>query len=539
MNTPATPSQCIRCGAAVESDARFCRACGQPVTAPAREAADPLIGATLLGRYLVVRPIGQGGMGRVYVGEQRVGRSTRAVAIKVLAPMLSGDPVVVERFHREAATILQLSHPSTVQLLDFGEQGGRLFLVMEHVAGERLAEVIARGPVPLQRAVAIAVQIAGSLDEAHRKGVVHRDLKPENVILTGEGTSESPRVKVVDFGVAKHIEATDQSPALTARGTLVGTPAYMSPEQFVGLPVDARSDVYALGLLTYCMLAGQLPWQAKNVYEWATRHVKDPVPPLADRAPGLPAHVYAAVEQALAKSPSDRPESTAAFARALAGVTPGEDPWVAMDTRDLAHAAATRPAPALTPTAPGAATLAARVPVPRATPWKVFAALFLVAIGAGFGTVVYVQRTRDRGNGTPGAGDGSTTTRASRTADVAAHGDAATRDASASDGAADPGVIHPNWPRAQQALLDGLDHAARRDLEGALRGVETAQDLIGPTSIKLAGLREQVSTLGAAAIRADLAAGHCSAAQTKARRLRRVGAEGEAYRLFGRRCAAP
>ncbi len=536
MTTPATPSKCYRCGAAVETDARFCRACGQPIVAPARDPADPLVGVTLLGRYLVLRPIGQGGMGRVYVGEQKVGRVTRQVAIKVLAPKVSGDPVVVERFHREAATILQLSHPSTVHLLDFGEQDGRLFLVMEYVAGERLADVVARGPLPWQRAIAIAVQVAGSLDEAHRKGVVHRDLKPENVILTGDGTSESPRVKVVDFGVAKHVEANDQSPALTARGTLVGTPAYMSPEQFVGLPVDARSDVYALGLLTYCMLAGQLPWQAKNVYEWATRHVKDPVPPLADRAPGLPPNVYAAVEQALAKSPADRPESAAAFARTLAGVGPGDDPWVAMETRGLAHAAATQPAPALTPTAPGAETLAARATLTGGTPWKLFALLFVVAIGAGFGIVVYAQRSHGRGNVAPDAGGGSTLN-AGR--DAGALADAAARDAGPGDGAIDPGEIHPNWPRAQATLLDGLDRATRRDLDGALRSLETAQDLIGPTSIKLHDLRERVSALGASAIRADLAAGHCATAQTKARRLRRVGAEGEAYRLFGRRCAAP
>jgi serine/threonine-protein kinase len=498
----------------------------------AAEPADPLVGTTLMDRYLVIRAIGQGGMGRVYVGEQRVGRATRPVAIKVLAPKVSTDPVVVERFHREAATILQLTHPCTVRLLDFGEQDGRLFLVMEYAAGERLAEVIARGPLPWQRAVAIAVQIAGSLDEAHRRGVVHRDLKPENVILSGEPGAGS-MVKVVDFGVAKHVEATEQTPALTARGTLVGTPAYMSPEQFAGLPIDARSDVYALGLLTYCMLAGELPWHAKNVYEWATHHVKDPVPPLASRVPGLPPRIYAAVEHALAKVPQDRPESAAQFARELTGLGPNDDPWLAMATSDLAHAAVASPAPAISPTPLGAETIAMKTPVASSQrAWVALLALFVVALGAGFALVAF------------------TTRRARRPAPIAvtdagrAASDAATvpapNDAEAdADAAADRGVIHPNWPRAQAALIEGLERAEHHDLEGALRGLETAQDLIGPTSIKLDELRAAVTRLGIAAVRADLVANRCSAAQTKARRMRRVGAEGDAYRSFGRRCAAP
>ncbi|HVL66742.1 MAG TPA: protein kinase [Vicinamibacterales bacterium] len=215
----------------------------------------PLTAGARLGPYEVTGPLGAGGMGEVY--RARDTRLDRTVAIKVLPGVLGGDPVFRERFDREARTISALNHPNICTLLDVGDREGAPFLVMECVDGPTLADRLSEGPLPQVEAIQVAMQIASALDAAHAKGIVHRDLKPGNVMLTKTGA------KVLDFGLAKEFgsQALENSPTFTvasatAAGTILGTAAYMSPEQARGLPLDARSDVWAFGAVLFEMLSG-------------------------------------------------------------------------------------------------------------------------------------------------------------------------------------------------------------------------------------------------------------------------------------------
>jgi hypothetical protein len=308
----------------------------------------------------------------------------------------------------------------------------------------------------------------------------------------------------------------------------------MAPEQFMDMPADPRSDVYALGLLTYRMLAGALPWSAKNVYEWAERHAREPVPPLAERAPGLPPRVYTAVHRALAKLPSERPATAGEFARELSGLTPDADPWAAIASGELALGDTqntTRPvrAPAITVSAP---PVGAAKPIQRRH-LAVATVLFVAAVAIGYASVLHFagsQRSATGPRAAPDAGAHAIAT--------PAHADTGAA-ASTPDASVDTGAVHPNWPRAQRVLLDGMSRAEHHDLDASIVALSTAQDLIGPTSIKLHDLRVLASQLGAERIRDDLSHHRCADAQNVARQLRRVGAEEQTFRLFGRGCAPP
>ncbi|MCA9603431.1 MAG: serine/threonine protein kinase, partial [Myxococcales bacterium] len=171
--------------------------------AEAAPAADPLLGQTILDRYKIVSELGEGGMGKVYRAEQKMGNATRFVAIKTLHPELSRDPQIVARFLRESETVIQLTHPNTIQFYDFGELPDKtLFIVMEYIEGESLAHTLLRGAIEPTRVDKLLVQICGSLNEAHGLGIVHRDLKPDNILLTNRG-GQTDFVKVLDFGIAK------------------------------------------------------------------------------------------------------------------------------------------------------------------------------------------------------------------------------------------------------------------------------------------------------------------------------------------------
>ncbi|MEZ4406396.1 MAG: serine/threonine-protein kinase [Polyangiales bacterium] len=315
MNAP-----CPACGTPRNApDARFCQRCGQRFDGVGPD--DPLVGATLLGRYKVSRRLGEGTMGRVYLGEQPVGEATRPVAIKVLAAARGNDDYIVARFRREASMIASLEHPNIIRLYDYGEENGLFVSVMEFVSGGSLAAKLALGGVAPALAEAYAWQIARALDEAHRQGIFHRDLKPENVLLAPSANPDEPEtLKVVDFGIAHRPPAPGER-ALTNVGTVLGTPAYMAPEQLRGEPVDARSDVYALALVTYQLLAGALPWPAQSLADWTDAHLNRPPAPLRAQ-PGcaaLPERYDAALTHALEKDPERRTPSTLAFVRELSG----------------------------------------------------------------------------------------------------------------------------------------------------------------------------------------------------------------------------
>src|SRR5687767_10073768 len=182
---------CPRCSKPIADGAKFCLNCGAMLEVQVEGAGDPLVGKVLLGRYRVVKVLGEGGMGKVYLAEQKMGTAQRKVAIKTLHPELLSDPQLVGRFHRECETVIELSHPNTVQFYDFGElEDHTHFIVMEFIEGESLAAVLQRGAIDQARADKFLIQICGSLHEAHQRGIVHRDLKPENVLLTRRGGQE-------------------------------------------------------------------------------------------------------------------------------------------------------------------------------------------------------------------------------------------------------------------------------------------------------------------------------------------------------------
>jgi serine/threonine-protein kinase len=261
-------------------------------------------------QYRIERELGRGGMGIVFLARDLT--LDRLVAVKVLHPDLSTNRVLSSRFLAEARTIAKLRHPNIVSVHAAGEVEGQLFYVMDFLSGETLRQRLVRqGPLPVATAVRIATDIAAALDAASAAGIVHRDLKPENILL--EGTEREPRALLADFGIARLIEG---GAGHTGPGAVMGTPAYMSPEQAAGEPLDGRSDLYSLGIVSYEMLVGAPPFGGTH-RAVISKHILDPVTPLETARRDVPAHVSAAVMRALDKVPDARWPSGAAYANAL------------------------------------------------------------------------------------------------------------------------------------------------------------------------------------------------------------------------------
>jgi serine/threonine-protein kinase len=299
--------QCPTCAHRFSGDAGFCPFDGSRLEAARYDPlADPLLGVIVDGRYEVQALLGEGGMGQVY--RVRHVQLDRLFAMKVLRGQLARDGELSVRFIQEARATASVRHPSVVEITDFGAlPNGVPYFVMEHLVGQTLAHIVrAGGPVPVGRVVRIVKQIAGALGAAHAAGIVHRDLKPDNVFLVGgvAGGVVSDDVRVVDFGAAKVIGSS----RVTRQGVVFGTPAYMSPEQASGQPVDHRADVYALGVVLYEMLAGRVPFEADTYMGVLTQHMfVQPVPP-SRVAPG--GREIGALEEitliCLAKKPEER-----------------------------------------------------------------------------------------------------------------------------------------------------------------------------------------------------------------------------------------
>jgi serine/threonine protein kinase len=308
-------AECEHCGGVVPSESERCPHCGEAIT----PVPDELLGSEILGRYRLVKLIAEGGMGRVYLAEQAVGTVQRRVAVKVLRKQLGRDKQLMSRFAREAETLVRLTHPNTVQLFDFGAlPDGAMALAMEYVQGPSLArELQQNGPLLVARAERMLTQICGALQEAHGHGIVHRDLKPDNLLIA-DRVGQGDFVKVLDFGIAKVSDGIGdrerKNTKLTQQGMIIGTPPYMSPEQFSGEAIDARSDIYSLGMIAYEMLSGKLPFMANTPWEWASRHLTATPESLhPDPARGLSAAHTRAIDAALQKKPEDRPQSVEAF----------------------------------------------------------------------------------------------------------------------------------------------------------------------------------------------------------------------------------
>ncbi|MGH7630979.1 MAG: protein kinase domain-containing protein, partial [Gemmatimonadales bacterium] len=281
-----------------------------PVTRPYMPSAElERLGAALAGRYAVERELGRGGMATVYLADDL--KHHRQVAIKVLRPEL-GYLLGPDRFTREIRIAAGLNHPHILPLHDSGEADGLLFYVMPYVRGESLRQRLGRErQLPISEAIGIARQIASALDHAHAHGLIHRDIKPENILLH-EGVA-----MVTDFGVAV---AAGPAPGdrLTASGLMVGTPAYMSPEQAAGeRTLDARSDVYSLGCLLFELLAGEPPYTGATAQAVIAKRFTEPVPCVGRVRAAVPPEVEQAVTRALARAPGDRFRSAGAFADAL------------------------------------------------------------------------------------------------------------------------------------------------------------------------------------------------------------------------------
>ena len=293
-----------------------------PIAASPRPASlDSLVGRTLNNRYQVERKIGEGGFGAVFEGTQLA--TGRSVALKILHPHSVADATVVARFRREAEACSQLRNPHTVTIYDFDQtEDGTLYLAMELVRGESLQEIQHRdGVIEPTRALCILDQVAEALGEAHDKGIVHRDMKPENIMVERRG--ESDFVKVLDFGIAKILSGDGNKaiPALTAIGQTVGTLEFMSPEQLRGKALDGRSDIYALGMVAYEMLTGQLPFKgAKSTTEVIQFHLQEAPPAPSSLRPDLtiPAAVDEVVLKMVAKARDSRHENATALRQHIA-----------------------------------------------------------------------------------------------------------------------------------------------------------------------------------------------------------------------------
>ena len=297
-------------------------------SATSSSASGDLTGKLINNRYLVEEKIGEGGFGAVYRATQT--QMNRKVALKVLHAKMAKDPQVVGRFKREAQASSLLRAPHTVQVYDFDQSpDGMMYLAMEMLQGRSLHAILAEdGPIEPMRLVRVMDGIADSLGEAHGQGIVHRDIKPENIYLESRPTPDF--AKVLDFGIAKIVSGeglgASAGPALTAAGQTLGTLEYMSPEQLMGAQLDGRSDLYALGILSYELVVGALPFSAKTPGEMITAHLKTIPPPPSQVAPalGIPPLLDHVILKLLAKKRDDRYRDTAELRGDLARLMRGE-----------------------------------------------------------------------------------------------------------------------------------------------------------------------------------------------------------------------
>ena len=269
------------------------------------------------GRYLLEQELGRGGMAAVHLA--RDVELDRLVAVKILALHLADDEGFRRRFVREARLAARLAHPNVVRVFDAGEDDGRPFIVMEYVPGVTLADELARvGRLTPAATVDLALQACAGLEDAHQAGLVHRDVKPGNLLLREDGV-----LKIADFGIARAAETTQ----LTQVGSVLGTAAYLSPEQATGDRVTAAADIYSLGVVLYELLTGRTPFAFETLAELLVKQREAPVPPVREHDPDVPEALEAAVMRCLARNPAYRPASAAHLAHELAGASP-EPPTV-------------------------------------------------------------------------------------------------------------------------------------------------------------------------------------------------------------------
>src|SRR5438309_1355547 len=344
--------RCPKCGSVyTDSGARFCPKDGsmlveiqakKPAAAPpptsgsgtgvrtplppgkaGLDRASSLSNQILDARYQVMKKLGEGGMSYVYLAKEISSDAT--VAIKVLSPRLAADKSSVERLRREAGLAMRLDHPNVCRILRLGEsEDGLIYLVMPFLKGELLSDREVRGgPMDIAHGVTLLKQMCAGLHHAHELQIVHRDLKPENVMLVPDDDSGAEHAVVMDFGLAKERLADPAIAKLTATGIILGTPEFMSPEQIRGKPLDARSDIYALGVVAFEMFTGKLPFQGRNAQEMMIARLRDQPMPLRQLRPDLPANLDKALGRALQANPDARYSTALDFADALTATRDG------------------------------------------------------------------------------------------------------------------------------------------------------------------------------------------------------------------------
>jgi len=383
---------CPRCGASYEADASFCPADGTKLEeAPARATA--WSAGAVLGSYRLLELLGEGGMGRVYLAEHT--RLGRRVALKMLRPEVAAHPQAVRRFFAEARAVNRLVHENVVEITDFFEGEGPdepRFYIMELLQGQSLRQLLEReGAQRQERVLGIGRQLASALAAVHEAGIVHRDLKPENVFLVERG-GRPDFVKLLDFGIARHLQPDDGDPR-TALGAVLGTPEYMAPEQAAGeAGVDGRADVYALGIILYELLTGAQPIRGASFTETMARQVTFvPPPPGAVLAPGAVApELEALIVACLEKEPGRRPQSMREVEARLAALAPAPVAAIDGSTRRLHGTALRAPAPTdpsevAAPLQLSVAPAPAPAEAPRRSRLPLVALLVLVACAAGGG----------------------------------------------------------------------------------------------------------------------------------------------------------
>ena len=331
-------NRCPACGKTYGDEARFCTRDGSKLVVVADKGAtretvagraEPpsavthanLVGRVLDGRYRIERKVGEGGMSFVYLAKDIA--SDEQYAIKVLSAALSSDANAMARLRREASLGMRLAHPNVCHIIRLGETpDGLVYVVMPYVEGEVLSDRNNRlGTIPIADVVHYVRDIAAGLHVAHELKIVHRDLKPENVMICA-GPSGTERAVVMDFGLAKERRADAELQKLTATGIILGTPEFMSPEQLRGRPLDPRTDVYSLALMTYEMLTGKLPFSGRTQQEMMIARLRSDPMPLRDAMPGLGLEaVERVLQKAMQRDPGDRYQTAPEFATALAAAS--------------------------------------------------------------------------------------------------------------------------------------------------------------------------------------------------------------------------
>ncbi|HKA87987.1 MAG TPA: serine/threonine-protein kinase, partial [Haliangiales bacterium] len=312
---------CPACNTRYEDETTFCTRDGTPVVPDMVAGQTPsMLGQILDGRWRVIKKLGEGGMGEVYVAEHI--HIEKKVAMKLLRAEVLGNAEAVSRFYQEARSASTIGHENIIQIEDFGKlPDGRVYMLMEYLLGAPLNEMIAREPLPLGRALDVVIQVCRGLSAAHAKGITHRDMKPENVYVTQKDGRDLP--KILDFGIAK-VQHGDTAQNLTQAGTIYGTPFYMAPEQALGGRMDHRVDIYAMGIILYEVFCGVLPFKGETFMGILTQHITmQPDPPsvvAAQNGRQMPPELEQIILKAIRKNADERYQSMNEMAIALTDV---------------------------------------------------------------------------------------------------------------------------------------------------------------------------------------------------------------------------